>query len=132
MVSRREEASCAYKENRSRKRFYQVRRRRGKYDLGSKTWAERHQSSDGGGVVPAARRVVHGRARIARLYLVLSRKLGDLLRREIVTINGEPGLAMYLDGAPLATVSFATDGEWITALYTVLNPEKLRGLASAG
>jgi hypothetical protein len=38
---------------------------------------------------------------------------------------------MYIDGAPLATVSFATDGESITAIYTVLNPEKLRGLSSA-
>ena len=89
-------------------------------------------TSDGGGVVPAARRVVHGRARIARLYLVLARKLGARLRSEVVTINGEPGLAMYLDGAPLATVSFETNGESITGLYTVLNPEKLRGLSRAG
>ena len=28
-------------------------------------------TSDGGGVVPAARKVIHGRARIARLYLIL-------------------------------------------------------------
>ncbi len=47
-----------------------------------------------------------------------------------MTINGEPGLVMYLDGAPLATTSFETDGESITALYTVLNPNKLRGLSS--
>jgi hypothetical protein len=47
-----------------------------------------------------------------------------------LTINGEPGLVMYLDGAPLATTSFETDGKSITALYTVLNPEKLHRLAS--
>ena len=87
-------------------------------------------TSDGGGVVPAARRVVYGRSRIARLYLILERKLGTRLRKEIVTINGEPGLVMYLDGAPLATVSFETDGESITALYTVLNPNKLHGVSS--
>ena len=86
-------------------------------------------TSDGGGVVPAARRVIHGRSRIARLYLVLARKLGTRLRKEILTINGEPGVVMYLDGAPLATVSFATDGHSITAIYTVLNPHKLRALA---
>jgi RNA polymerase sigma-70 factor (ECF subfamily) len=85
-------------------------------------------TSDGGGVVPAARKVVHGRSRIARLYLLLAKKLGSRLRKEILTINGEPGLAMYLDGAPLATVSFETDGESITALYTVLNPQKLNRL----
>lgn len=87
-------------------------------------------TSDGGGVVPAARKVVHGRSRIARLYLLLAQKLGSRLRTTILTINGEPGLAMYLDGAPLATVSFDTDGNSIKALYTVLNPQKLRRLSS--
>ena len=86
-------------------------------------------TSDGGGVVPAARKVVHGRSRIARLYLLLARRLGTRLRQELISINGEPGLAMYLDGAPLATVSFQTDGNSITALYTVLNPQKLHGLS---
>ena len=85
-------------------------------------------TSDGGGVVPAARKVVHGRSRIARLYLLLAKKLGTRLRKEILIINGEPGLVMYLDGSPLATVSFATDGASITALYTVLNPQKLHAL----
>ena len=86
-------------------------------------------TSDGGGVVPAARKVVHGRSRIARLYLLLAKRLGTRLRTEIMTINGEPGLVMYLDGAPLATVSFETDGNSITALYTVLNPNKLHRLS---
>lgn len=87
-------------------------------------------TSDGGGVVPAARKVVRGRSRIARLYLILSRKLGPRLRKEILTINGEPGVVMYLDGAPLATISFEADGNSISALYTVLNPEKLHGFSS--
>ncbi len=87
-------------------------------------------TSDGGGVVPAARKVVHGRSRIARLYLLLAKKLGTRLRKEIVTINGESGLVMYLDGTLFATVSFETDGNSITALYTVLNPQKLRRLSS--
>ncbi|HEU4836139.1 MAG TPA: RNA polymerase sigma-70 factor, partial [Pyrinomonadaceae bacterium] len=86
-------------------------------------------TSDGGGVVPAARKVVHGRSRIARLYLLLAKRLGTRLRKQIITINGEPGLVMYLDSTPLATVSFASDGESITALYTVLNPDKLHGLS---
>ncbi len=86
-------------------------------------------TSDGGGVVPAARKTVHGRSRIARLYLLLAKRLGTRLRNEIVTINGEAGIVMYLDDAPLATVSFDTDGNSITALYTVLNPNKLHGLS---
>jgi len=87
-------------------------------------------TSDGGGVVPAARKVVRGRSRIARLYLVLAKKLGTRLRKEMLTINGEPGLVMYLDGAPFATVAFESDGNSITALYTVLNPQKLHRLSS--
>ena len=82
-------------------------------------------TSDGGGVVAAARKVVHGRSRIARLSLLLGKKLGTRLRKEVLTINGEPGLVMYLDSKLFATVSFETDGSSITALYTVLNPEKL-------
>jgi RNA polymerase sigma-70 factor, ECF subfamily len=86
-------------------------------------------TSDGGGVVPAARKVVHGPSRIARLYLVLAKKFGTRLRKKIVTINGEPGLFMYLDGKILLTTSFEIDGNSITALYTVLNPQKLHGLS---
>ena len=86
-------------------------------------------TSDGGGVVPAARRVVQGRSRIARLYLLLAQKLGTRLEKKILTINGEPGLIMYLDGTLFATVSFETDGNSITALYTVLNPQKLHRLS---
>ena len=87
-------------------------------------------TSDGGGIVPAARKVVRGRSRIARLYLLLAKKLGTRLQKEILTINGESGLVMYLDGAPLAATSFETDGKSITALYTVLNPNKLHRLSS--
>ena len=86
-------------------------------------------TSDGGGIVPAARKVVTGRRRIARLYLVLARKLGARLTQSIHTINGEPGLVSYIDGQPFSAVSFETDGRSILALYNVLNPEKLKGLA---
>lgn len=88
-------------------------------------------TSDGGGVVPAARKVVRGRRRIARLYLVLARKLGGRLRHSVLTINGEPGLVTFLDGAPLSATSFETDGRSILALYNVLNPEKLKGIGAA-
>jgi RNA polymerase sigma-70 factor (ECF subfamily) len=85
-------------------------------------------TSDGGGVVPAARKVVHGRSRITRLFLLLARKLRGRLTQTIVQINGEPGLAFFLDGAPFSITAFDTDGTSILAVYNVLNPDKLRGL----
>jgi RNA polymerase sigma-70 factor, ECF subfamily len=85
-------------------------------------------TSDGGGVVPAARKVVKGRGRIARLYLVLARKLGGRLTQSILPVNGELGLVTFIDGAPFSAISFETDGRTILAVYTILNPEKLKGL----
>jgi RNA polymerase sigma-70 factor (ECF subfamily) len=86
-------------------------------------------TSDGGGVVPAARKVVHGRGRIARLFVVVARKLKGRLTQVIVPINGEPGLITYVDGKPFSATSFETDGRSILALYNILNPEKLTGVA---
>jgi RNA polymerase sigma-70 factor, ECF subfamily len=85
-------------------------------------------TSDGGGVVPAARKVVRGRGRIARLYLVLARRLGGRLTQSILPFNGEPGLVSFIDGVPFSAISFETDGRSILAVYNVLNPEKLKGL----
>jgi RNA polymerase sigma-70 factor (ECF subfamily) len=85
-------------------------------------------TSDGGGVVPAARKVVRGRRRIARLFLVLARKFRGRMAQTILTVNGEPGLVTFLDGAPLTVTSFETDGRTILALYNILNPEKLKGV----
>jgi RNA polymerase sigma-70 factor (ECF subfamily) len=79
-------------------------------------------------VVPAARKVVRGRGRIARLYLVIARKLGGRLTQSILPINGEAGLVSYIDGTPFSAISFETDGRSILAVYNVLNPEKLKGL----
>ena len=85
-------------------------------------------TSDGGGVVPAARKVIVGNKRIARLFLVVARKLRGRLTHAVQTINGEPGLVIYIDGAPFSATSFETDGRSILALYHVLNPQKLTGI----
>lgn len=85
--------------------------------------------SDGGGIVPAARKIVHGRARIARLYLVLARKMGERLTQKILYVNGETALITLLDNKPFAVTSFDTDGRLLFDIYTILNPEKLTQLA---
>ncbi len=41
----------------------------------------------------------------------------------------EPGLLMCVDGRPVSVISIGTDGLRILAVYAVLNPEKLKGIA---
>jgi RNA polymerase sigma-70 factor (ECF subfamily) len=82
-------------------------------------------TSDGGGKVPAARKL-RGAYRIVRFLLAVTRKAGDRGRRELVWINGEPAIATHLDGRLHSVVSIESDGEHLRAFYSVLNPEKLR------
>ena len=51
------------------------------------------------------------------------------LTHHVVSINGEPGLLMCVDGRPVSVISIDTDGVRILAVYTVLNPDKLKGVA---
>ena len=85
-------------------------------------------TSDGGGRVRAARRVILGPDRITRFLLGYQRKAEGRLTHRVVTLNGEPAIAGYVDGQLFATTAFATDGERIVAAWRVLNPEKLRRL----
>jgi RNA polymerase sigma-70 factor (ECF subfamily) len=83
-------------------------------------------TADGGGKVGAGLQPIVGAARIARLVIGLREKFwADNRRIERTTVNGEPGLCIR-DGERLtATLSIATDGERILAVYAVVNPEKL-------
>lgn len=85
--------------------------------------------ADGGGVVTAARRPLHGADRIARWWLgILAKSEARGGEMRIAEINGEPGLMLVLSGTCVGSVSFeAVDGR-ITALRVSVNPNKLRGL----
>jgi RNA polymerase sigma-70 factor (ECF subfamily) len=43
----------------------------------------------------------------------------------LAEINGETGLIVRIDGRIAATISIATDGVRIQAVYAVVNPDKL-------
>jgi RNA polymerase sigma-70 factor (ECF subfamily) len=83
-------------------------------------------TADGGGRTAAAPLPVVGAERIARLVLGLRDRFWAVDRTvEVATINGEAGLRIR-DGQRLtATMSIATDGERILAVYAVVNPDKL-------
>jgi len=82
--------------------------------------------SDGGGVVPAARKIVAGPDRVAHFLLGVLEKYGRGMSAHPVEINGEAAvLAVRPDGSPIAiwTVDAAADG--IRGVYMMLNPRKL-------
>ncbi|MFD4742507.1 RNA polymerase sigma-70 factor [Streptomyces virginiae] len=85
--------------------------------------------ADGGGIVTAARRPLHGADHVARWWLgVLAKAEARDGEMHLAEINGESGLLLVHQGATVGAVTFeAADGR-ITALRVTVNPEKLRGL----
>ena len=85
-------------------------------------------TSDGGGRVKAALNVVRGSERIARLLFGVRKKRADIADERLMSINGEPGIVVYVDGAPTALFAFEIVAARISAVYRVVNPEKLRSI----
>ena len=90
--------------------------------------------ADGGGIVRAAARPVHGADRVARLVAGLVAKwftpeygLGH------ASVNGEPGLVWYerATGTVAGVLAFAVADGRITEAYLVVNPEKLGRISPA-
>jgi RNA polymerase sigma-70 factor (ECF subfamily) len=83
-------------------------------------------TADGGGKTGAAPLPIVGADRIAKLVISLREKFwapGRVL--EIATVNGETGLSIRDGNRLTATLSIATDGQRILAVYAVVNPDKL-------
>jgi RNA polymerase sigma-70 factor (ECF subfamily) len=85
--------------------------------------------SDGGGVARATLHPLHGAERLARLYLQLARTLeGVGVRFEAATLNGAPALFLYEGGVLTTAMWIECEGERITAIHALRNPEKLSRL----
>jgi RNA polymerase sigma-70 factor, ECF subfamily len=83
-------------------------------------------TSDGGGRVPAARRPVRGRVRVARAWAALSPKF---VHQPIeVNLNGRIGLMLPSADGHRAAVSFVVSDGQITRIDSIRNPQKLRRL----
>ena len=81
-------------------------------------------TSDGGGVVSAARRPVLGPDRVARFILGIATKHeGSILP---VKVNGVTGLAVMNGDEFHSVVSFTVRGDRISRIDMVLAPDKLR------
>lgn len=84
--------------------------------------------SDGGGKAKAAQKIVRGGASVVRYLLGVLRPARERLTLEKKVVNGETGVALCVDGRLIAVMSLATDGRRIFGVYSVLNPDKLRGV----
>jgi len=83
--------------------------------------------TDGGGRVAAALNPIFGADKIVRFIMGLARKFyADApVEPTFNEINGEPGLILRVGGEMFGTITLDSDGNRITALYVVRNPEKL-------
>jgi RNA polymerase sigma-70 factor (ECF subfamily) len=79
---------------------------------------------DGGGAASALLRPVEGAERIA---LSLAPLEGRLRKMEFLesTVNGQPGLIAKLAGVTVSVYAFDFEGDRITRIWAVRNPEKL-------
>lgn len=87
-------------------------------------------TSDGGGVVSAARNVLHGPDAVARFMLgILARVPGVTL--EPVLVNGQPGVVAHTSSGPVVGTSVVGRDGRISAVHIVANPDKLAHLDPA-
>lgn len=90
--------------------------------------------SDGGGAKRAALNPIFGADKIARYFTGIAAKaarLGVVADLRDGTINGAPAIFLFRGDQLDQTLSIATDGVLITAVYVVSNPEKLRAVTGS-
>lgn len=83
-------------------------------------------TSDGGGKVTAARKVITGSERVARLYSKTAMKHAGHFQSALIDVNGGVGLLTLFDGKPQSVLTMEIENGKITAIYNVMNPDKLR------
>ncbi|HWT94431.1 MAG TPA: RNA polymerase sigma factor SigJ [Solirubrobacteraceae bacterium] len=90
--------------------------------------------SDGGGRISAARKPIHGAARIARVLTKIAskRRVWEPFAQARVTVNGQPGYVLRSGGGQITDVVAldVVDGR-VAAVRVVRNPDKLAHLHAA-
>jgi RNA polymerase sigma-70 factor (ECF subfamily) len=84
-------------------------------------------ADSGGKVRGAARKPIEGAPSIARFFVGLIANIGLSPGQtfEVIDINGWPALVSKLDGTVNAVLTIETDGDRISAIRNVVNPDKL-------
>lgn len=85
--------------------------------------------ADGGGVVNATLRPLHGAGRLARLYLQIARNTRLMpLRHELATLNGAPALLAFTGDRIVSAIWIEVADGHITAMHVLRHPDKLARL----
>jgi hypothetical protein len=90
--------------------------------------------TDAGGRPPAARRVIHGREKVARLLVAaITMYRPPDLTVGYAEVNGGPAVLLYAGGElfGVLVVDPSEHGDRVRAIYSVVNPDKLIWLAGA-
>lgn len=87
--------------------------------------------ADGGGVVNATLRPLHGAERLARLYLQIARNTRLMpLRHELATLNGAPALLTFTNDTLVSAMWIEVEDGRITAMHALRHPGKLARLGA--
>jgi RNA polymerase sigma-70 factor, ECF subfamily len=109
-------------------RFLEALRTENKAALLSLFAADASWTADGGGQVKAARKVVRGAELVSRFTLGIWQRYLKHLTYRVLTINGQAGLVAFDKSKPSWVLTIETDGARILAAYSVVNPDKLKGI----
>ncbi len=111
-------------------RFLEALRTENKAALLSLFAADATWTSDGGGRAKAALKVVRSAELVSRFTLGIWRRYLRNQTYRVVTINGQSGLVAFNGQQPSWVLTIDTDGVRILAAYAVVNPDKLKGIAT--
>lgn len=81
--------------------------------------------SDGGAHRRAARHPVVGATRVARFLTNLATRYAGEFTAAAVNVNGDPGVVLAVNGEVDLVAAFETDGDRVSAIRIIRNPDKL-------
>jgi RNA polymerase sigma-70 factor (ECF subfamily) len=85
-------------------------------------------SDSGGKVAGAARQLIHGRDRVARVIIGQLSRAPEGATVAVIEANGLPALLMRVKGHVVGVLTLEVEGDVIRAIRSVANPDKLAHL----
>jgi RNA polymerase sigma-70 factor (ECF subfamily) len=85
--------------------------------------------TDGGGIVKAARRPIHGPGKIARFLTAVTATLPESAEPRHALVNGQPGFILVDHEAVTMAMAFEIIDRTIVGVRVVSNPEKLGSIS---